>query len=193
MAMKTKVDLKQVFNDPEALLFQKATVDLSSLTAVALAPDYDLPVTVDTLQITQDDPTVNHHKVIGLAGDWTSSATIGETSIQFSVPTNNTDVLKLAYGEDAVKAITATVTGTTTIDGSWTGNSLDLKKHKVTGTFVLVDAAEENLFIVTNTALYAKVLYDNPGTSPFAVQFTGTIEGAGTPCMAWLTKTVAAG
>lgn len=191
--MKTKVDLKQVFNDPEALLFQKATVDLSGSSAVALAPEYDLPVTVDTLQITQDDPTVNHHKVIGLAGDWTSSASIGDTSIQFTVPTNHSDVLKLAYGDDAVKAITATVTGTTTIDGSWAGNSLDLKQHKVTGTFVLVDAEKKNLFIVTNTALYAKILYDNPGTAPFAVQFSGTIESAGTPSMAWLTKTAAGG
>ena len=191
--MKTKVDLKHVFNDPGALLFQKATVDLSSSSAVALAPEYDLPVTVDTLQITQEDPTVNHYKIIGLAGDWTSSSTVGDTTIQFTVPTNHTDVLKLAYGEDAVKAITATVTGTTTIDGSWKGNSLNLKKHKVTGTFVLVDAEEKNLFVVTNTALYAKVLYDNPGTTPFAVQFSGTLEGAGTPSMAWLTKTAAGG
>lgn len=192
--MKSKVDLKQVFNDPKALLFQKNVVDLAS-SSITLAPEYDLPVAVDTLKITQDDPTVNHYKILGLAGDWTSSATIGDTTIQFTVPTNHTDVLKLAYGEDAVKAITATVTGTTTIDGSWTGNSLDLKQHKVTGTFVLIDAEEKNLFVVTNTALYAKVLYDNPGTAPFAVQFSGTIEGAGTPCMAWLTKTktVAAG
>lgn len=192
MAMKSKVDLKQVFNDPKALLFQKDVVDLAS-SSITLAPEYDLPVAVDTLQITQDDPQVNHYKILGLAGDWTSSATIGDTTIQFTVPTNHTDVLKLAYGEDAVKAITATVTGTTTIDGSWAGNSLDLKQHKVTGTFVLIDAEEKNLFVVTNTALYAKVLYDNPGTAPFAVQFSGTIEGAGTPCMAWLTKTVAAG
>lgn len=190
--MKTKFDLKKVFNDPKALLFQKAVVDLAS-SSITLAPEYDLPVAVDTLQITQGDPTLNHYKILGLAGDWTSSATIGDTTIQFTVPTNHTDVLKLAYGEDAVKAITATVTGTTTIDGSWEGNSLDLKQHKVTGTFVLIDAEEKNLFVVTNTALFAKVLYDNPGTAPFAVQFSGTIEGAGTPCMAWLTKTVAAG
>ena len=81
MAMKTKVDLKKVFNDPKALLFQKAVVDLAS-SSITLAPEYDLPVAVDTLQITQDDPTVNHYKIIGLAGDWTSSATIGDTTIQ---------------------------------------------------------------------------------------------------------------
>ena len=112
MAMKTKQELKDVFNGLSSLLFQKTAVDLDSGSTIALVPDYDLPVTVDTLQLTQDAPTINHYKVIGLDGDWTSSATLGDATFQFVVPTKHTDVLKLAYGDDAVKeSVQATLDG----------------------------------------------------------------------------------
>lgn len=195
MAMKTKQDLKDVFNGLSSLLYQSAIVDLSQAT-LSITPEYDLPVTVDTLQISQEDPTINHYKVIGLDGDWTSSATLGNMNIQFTVPTKAKDVLKLAYGEDAVKEITKlTITGTGDTDlddeNGFSGTSIMLKKKKVTGTFVLVDEGQTNLMILTNVALWAKPLYDNPGTEPFAIQFTGTMEGAGSHSMAWLKKNTA--
>ena len=190
--MKTKQDLKDVFNGLSSLLYQSAIVDLSQAT-LSITPEYDLPVTVDTLQISQEDPTINHYKVIGLDGDWTSSATLGNMNIQFTVPTKAKDVLKLAYGEDAVKEITKlTITGTGDTDlddeNGFSGTSIMLKKKKVTGTFVLVDEGQTNLMILTNVALWAKPLYENPGTEPFAIQFTGTMEGAGSHSMAWLKK-----
>lgn len=190
--MKSKQDLKDVFNGLSSLLYQSAIVDLSQAT-LSITPEYDLPVTVDTLQISQEDPTINHYKVIGLDGDWTSSATLGNMNIKFTVPTKAKDVLKLAYGEDAVKEITKlTITGTGDTDlddeNGFSGTSIMLKKKKVTGTFVLVDEGQTNLMILTNVALWAKPLYENPGTEPFAIQFTGTMEGAGSHSMAWLKK-----
>ena len=195
--MKSKQDLKDVFNGLSSLLYQSAIVDLSQAT-LSITPEYDLPVTVDTLQISQEDPTINHYKVIGLDGDWTSSATLGNMSIQFTVPTKAKEVLQLAYGEDAVKDITKlTITGTgdTDLDDEkgFSGTSIMLKKKKVTGTFVLVDEEQANLMVLTNVALWAKPLYENPGTEPFAIQFTGTMEGAGSHSMAWLKKNTAAG
>lgn len=195
--MKTKQDLKDVFNGLSSLLYQSTVVDLSQAT-LSITPQYDLPVTVDTLQISQEDPTINHYKVIGLDGDWTSSATLGNMSIQFTVPTKAKDVLELAYGADAVKEITKlTITGTGDSDldaeGGFTGVSIMLKKKKVTGTFVLVDEEQSNLMVLTNVALWAKPLYENPGTEPFAIQFTGTMEGAGAHSMAWLKKAAAGG
>lgn len=189
--MKTKQELKDVFNGLSSLLYQSAVVDLSQAT-LSITPEYDLPVAVDTLQISQEDPTVNHYKVIGLDGDWTSSATLGNMNIKFTVPTKAKEVLQLAYGEDAVKEITRLTinTGDADIDNAqgYHGVSLSLKKKKVTGTFVLVDEAKENLMIITNVALWAKPLYENPGTEPFAIQFTGTMEGAGSQSIAWLKK-----
>lgn len=189
--MKKKQELKDVFNGLSSLLYQSAVTDLSQAT-LAITPEYDLPVTVDTLQISQDDPTINHYKVIGLDGDWTSSATLGDMNIQFTVPTKAKDVLELAYGADAVKTITtATITtGDSEIDndGGYEGVSIKLEKKKITGTFVLVDEEKQNLMVLTNVALWAKPLYENPGTEPFAIQFTGTMEGAGSQSIAWLKK-----
>lgn len=189
--MKTKQELKDVFNGLSSLLYQSAVVDLSQAT-LAVTPEYDLPCTVDTLQISQEDPTVNHYKVIGLDTDWTSSATLGNMTIQFTVPTKKKEVLTLAYGADAVKEITKLTinTGDADIDNEagYEGFSIQLKKKKVTGTFILVDEEKENLMIMTNISLWAKPLYENPGTEPFAIQFTGTMEGAGSQSMAWLKK-----
>lgn len=190
--MKTKQELKDVFNGLSSLLYSSTIVDLSKDNQT-ITPEYDLPVAVDTLQISQDDPTINHYKVIGLDGDWTSSATLGDMSIQFTVPTKAKDVLTLAYGADSVKDITklSINTGDADIDNStsgYEGVSIKLEKKKVTGTFVLVDEEKENLMVLTNIALWAKPLYDNPGTEPFAIQFTGTMEGAGSQSMAWLKK-----
>lgn len=190
--MKTKQELKDVFNGLSSLLYSSTIVDLSKENQT-ITPEYDLPVTVDTLQISQDDPTINHYKVIGLDGDWTSSATLGDMSIQFTVPTKAKEVLTLAYGADAVKDISklSINTGDADIDNStsgYEGVSIKLEKKKVTGTFVLVDEEKQNLMVLTNLALWAKPLYENPGTEPFAIQFTGTMEGAGSQSMAWLKK-----
>lgn len=191
MATKTKQELKDVFNGLSSLLYSSAVADLSQAT-LSITPEYDLPVTVDTLQITQDDPTINHYKVIGLDGDWTSSATLGDMNIQFTVPTKAKEVLTLAYGADAVKDITklSLSTGDSELDNAngYEGVSIQLNKKKITGTFVLVDEEKENLMVMTNVALWAKPLYENPGTEPFAIQFTGTMEGAGSQSMAWLKK-----
>ena len=189
MATKTKQELKDVFNGLSSLLFQSAEVDLNSSSKITLAPEYDLPVTVDTLQVNQDDPTVNHYKVIGLDGDWTSSATLGDMAIQFTVPTKSTDVLKMAYGEDAVKdTVQATLESQ-----DYTGVALTIKKKKVTGSFILVNEEKDQLMIMSGVALWAKPLYENPGTEPFALQFTGTMETSGNPNFAWLKKSAGVG
>lgn len=189
MAAKTKQELKDVFNGVCDLYFQSDEADLSSAT-LALKPEFDIPVTVDTLQITQDDPTINHYKVIGLDGDWTSSSTAGDMQVQLTVPTKSEEVMKVFYGESAVSTITGATlsTGDSDVDGTYNGYALELKKKKLTGTFILVDEEKTNLFVITNLALYAKPLYENPGTEPFAIQLTGAIEGAGKKSFAFLKK-----
>lgn len=185
--MKKKEEFKDVFNGLSSLWYQAAAVDLSGAT-ITLKPEYDLPVAVDTLALTQEDPTINHYKIIGLDGDWCSSSTLGNSSFGFTCPTKDTDVLKLAYGADAVNAnLTATIGSET-----YSGHSVKFTKKKVTGTFVLVDEEGTNLMVISNVAVWATPLYDNPGTAPFAIKFTGTIEGAGRHSMAWLKKQAAA-
>lgn len=182
--MKSKLELKDVFNGVTSLLYQAEEVNTVNTQAITLDPQYDLPVTVDTLQITQADPTINHYKIIGIAGDYTSSSEIGDTTVQFTVPTKHTDVLKLAYGSDAVTEKVAAKLNSV----SYTGSSLALNKKKVTGTFILVDESGDNLMILTNIALYAKLLYEKTSTEPFAIQFTGTFETSDGANVAFLTR-----
>lgn len=149
---------------------------------------YELPVTVDTLQISQDDPTINHYKVIGMQGDWTSSAEAGDFNLQFTVPTKAKEVIKLAFGEQAYKEITeATITGGESA-GVWEGFAVTVQMQKVTGTIGILDETKKNLMLITNIALYAKPMYENASTEPFAIQFSGSIETSGDANFAWLKK-----
>ena len=88
MAYTEKKNLKLVIDDLSMLLVQKTPIVVASgeTPAITIAPDYELPVTVDTLQTTGGEPTINHYKVIGQDGDWTSSSTPGEWTVQFTVP-----------------------------------------------------------------------------------------------------------
>lgn len=190
--MKKKMELKDVFNGLSSLYYSKEVYDFdgadgAGVTELAVAWDYELPVTVDTLQITQDDPTINHYKVIGIQGDWTSSAESGDFSFQFTVPTKAEDVLKLAFGEEssvAMKGVTMADLG----DGAWAGTAVNLEMTKITGTIGLLDQSKKNMMLITNVALYAKPLYENPSTEPFAIQFTGSIETSGDANYAFLKK-----
>lgn len=180
--------LKQIFNDPATILFSNTVYDLdsgSSGSPLTLSFDYRLPVTVDTLQVTQDDPTINHYKIIGLSGDWATSATLGDVSIQLTVPNVCKEALEMAFGTDNVKAIENVKIG----EDNYSGHGIIMKKHKIGGTLAIVSSNETDIMLVVGTALYAKPLYENPGSDPFAIQINGGIEvDEEKPSINWITK-----
>lgn len=186
--MKTKKQLKDVFSGFSALWYQTAELDLTSLSGLSIVPDYDLPVKVDTITFEQGDPSIEHYKVIGLAGDWVTSAESGDIELSFRVPTKHTDVLKLAYGNDAVKEnVTATVNAGTA--ESYTGVGLILEQKKVNGTFILVNEDKTKLLVLANTTLWAKPAMDQDAKGVFAIDFNGSIESDGvTPDILFLEK-----
>lgn len=197
MAMTTIDKMKDIFNGPKTLLYSKAITDLSKAT-VDITPDVELPVTVDSLKATMDDPTVNHYKVIGLAGDWATTAEFGNFNVEFVVPSKAKDLLKIMFGDDAITELTKVTlksTGDTALDDTtgFAGIAVEPKKFKIKGTIVIVDDEKENLMVITNIALYATLQWDNSGTEPVAFKFSGSIEGAGKRSIAWLTKAPAAG
>lgn len=171
MAMKTKSELKDVFNGPSSLMYQSTALSGSVL---ALNPEYDLPVKVDTLNFEQGEPTIDHYKVIGLSGDWVSSSEAGDITVSFRVPTKQTDVLKLAFGNDAVNSVTGTFGGE-----NFEGNSLILKNKKIQGTWAILNDAGNQLLILNNTALYASLVMDSDAKGVVAIDFNGTIESDG--------------
>ena len=194
MAMKTKNELKDIFNGLSALYYTSEVIDLDGtddegVTSLSIDWAYELPVTVDTLQISQDDPTINHYKVIGLQGDWTSSAEAGDFTVEFTVPTKHSDVIKIAFGDDSYKTMSGVkITGDTSVSGTWSGGAVTVNMKKVVGTIGLLDEEKSNLMLISNIALYAKPLYENASTEPFAIQFSGSIETSGDANFAWLKK-----
>ena len=195
--MTTIDKMKDIFNGPKTLLYSKAITDLSK-TSVDITPEVELPVEVDSLKATMEDPTINHYKVIGLAGDWATNAELGDFNVEFVVPSKAKDLLKVMFGEDAITELTKVTlkgTGDAALDATtgFTGVAVEPKKFKIKGTIVIVDDEKENLMIVTNIALYATMQWDDTGTKPVAFKFAGSIEGAGKRSIAWLTKAATTG
>ena len=197
MAMTTIDKMKDIFVGPKTLLYTSVIADLSK-TTLEITPEVELPVTVDTLKATMDDPTINHYKVIGLAGDWATTSELGDFNVEFVVPSKAKDLLKVMFGENAVTDLTKVTlkgTGDTTLDNTtgFAGVAVEPKKFKIKGTIVIVDEEKKNLMVITNIALYATLQWDNSGTEPVAFKFSGSIEGAGKRSIAWLTNAPAAG
>lgn len=197
MAMTTIDKMKDIFNGPKTLLYSKAITDLSK-ASVDITPEIELPVEVDSLKATMEDPTINHYRVIGLAGDWATTAELGDFNVEFVVPSKAKDLLKIMFGEDAITELTKVTlkgTGDATLDATtgFAGVAVEPKKFKIKGTIVIVDDEKENLMIVTNLALYATLQWDDTGSKPVAFKFAGSIEGAGMRSIAWLTKAPAPG
>lgn len=190
--MTTIDKMKDIFNGPKTLLYSKAITDLSK-ASVDITPEIELPVEVDSLKATMEDPTINHYKVIGLAGDWATTAELGDFNVEFVVPSKAKNLLKIMFGDDAITELTKVTlkgTGDATLDATtgFTGVAVEPKKFKIKGTIVIVDDEKENLMIVTNIALYATLQWDDTGSKPVAFKFAGSIEGAGMRSIAWLTK-----
>ena len=195
--MTTIDKMKDIFVGPKTLLYTSVIADLSKPT-LEITPEVELPVTVDTLKATMDDPTINHYKVIGLAGDWATTSELGDFNVEFVVPSKAKDLLKVMFGEDAVTDLTKVTlknTGDTALDSTngFAGVAVEPKKFKIKGTIVIVDEEKKNLMVITNIALYATLQWDNSGTEPVAFKFSGSIEGAGKRSIAWLTKAQAGG
>lgn len=187
MALKTKAQLKDVFNGPASLLYQEGAISVSGST-ISLDPTLDVPVKVDTIEFEQGEPSIEHYKVIGLTGDWVSSSEAGDFSVSFRVPTKHTDILKMAFGDDAVTS--NLTTGTTGTYGNFRGDGLILKNHKVQGTWIIINDAQNQMMIINNTALYASIVMDTDAKGVIAVDFNGTIESDGSnPDIFFLKKT----
>lgn len=195
MAMKKIEELKDIFVGPKTLLYAKAITDLSK-TTLDITADLELPVEVDSLKATMQDPTINHYKVIGLAGDWATTSELGDFNVEFVVPSKAKDLLAAMFGNDAVSDLTKVTlkTGDTDLDAStgFTGVALEPKKFKIQGTIAIVDDTKTNVMVITNIALYATLQWDDTGTKPVAFKFSGSIEGAGKKSIAWLTKAAGA-
>lgn len=183
---KTKQELKDVFGGLKSCLFSAGGVKVSG-TAITMPTDcVEFPTTVESLSISQDDPTINHYKVIGMTVDWFSTSESGDLSVSLTVPSKAKEILSVFYGSTAVKDVTAT---------GWSGSSLTMESHKVKGSLILVNDEENQLMIINGIELYAKPMFENSSTEPFAFGLSGTItvDENSSDTFMWLKKANAGG
>ena len=185
MAMKSKIELKDVFSGLSSILVVK-----NGITDFAtIAPDFDLPVTVDSLSMTQDAPTLNHYKVHGLQADWAVTATPGDFTFSATVPSVHKDLVGYFLGE-------ANDVSASSINGEeYEGISATLNSVKLNMGIVLLSEDKQKAVVVKKMAVYATPNYENGSTTPFAFTLTGSIElednttgGATDDNIAFLTK-----
>ena len=188
--MKTKKQLKDVFNGPSSLLYVSDPLTITEVEGVKtfsdVTPELDVPCKVDSLNFEQGEADIVEYKVIGLNGAWVSDSEAGDIDLSFRVPSIHEDVLKMAFGNDAVEAISGNVDNV-----AYQGLGLILKDKQVNGTWLILNKAKDRLMILNNTALYASLKLDTDAKGVAAVDFNGTIESDGTnPDVIFLKKVV---
>lgn len=185
MTMKSKVELKEVFSGLASILIKKGGItDFATVEA-----DFDLPVEVDSLSMSQGAPTLNHYKVHGLQSDWAVTSTPGEFEFSAFVPSVHEDLINYFLGE-------ANVVAASKINGKgYKGISATLKDVKLNVGMVLLSEDESHAFVVKNMTVYATPTLDSPTTKPLGFTLTGSIvlddaaaTGASDDNIAFLTR-----
>ena len=176
--MITKDQLAEKFSGANSLLYQKNALVITesggkkSFTAT---PDIDVPCKVDTLKFEQGEASKEEYNIIGQAGAWIVESEPGEIEIGFRVPSIHEDILKLAFGADAVSDIEATVDSV-----DYEGLALNLKNKKVEGTWMVLNNTKDRLMIINNSVLFASLVLDSDAKGVMAVDFNGSLESDGT-------------
>jgi hypothetical protein len=176
--MKTKAQLADKFSGPSSLLYQSGALAITgegNAKSFTVTPELDVPCKVDSLNFEQGEAEVEEYKIIGLSGAWITDSEPGDIDLGFRVPSISEDILKLAFGEDAVSAINATVDSV-----DYEGLAVILKNKKVQGTWLIVNSAKDRIMVINNTALFASLVLDSDAKGVIAIDFNGSIETDGT-------------
>lgn len=172
MAFLAKGDLKKIFSGLSSIYIAKGGInDFASMTF-----DWDMPVTVDTFNFTQEQPTLNRTKVHGLQADWCVTAEAGEITISATVPSIDADLVDYFLGAGTAIA-DATVTAAAASTG-WSGKSYTLSNNKLYVGLGLLSDDGNNLVAIKKIALYATPMFENASTTPFGFTLTGSIEAS---------------
>lgn len=133
-------------------------------------------------------PSIEHYKVHGIAGDWTSRMTPGDTEINLFIPTIDKEVLEACgfttttvSSTDAAKVIVAEKTSGTAqagdykfTPGSGTGYSIAETQKAFTVGIAAANDTGTKLFCIKTVKLYASLLFDAADTAkPIGVTLTG--------------------
>ena len=137
-------------------------------------------------------PSIDHYKVHGIAGDWSSRMTPGETEINLFIPTIDKEVLT------ACGFTTKSITGSTALGKVVVGDQGDYKftaKADGTGSYVFAETQKafsvgiaaindegNQMFAIKKVKLLASILFDAADTAkPIGITLTGANAASSAP------------
>lgn len=137
-------------------------------------------------------PSINHYKVHGITGDWTSRMTPGETEINLFIPTIDKEVLEACgftvttiSSTDAAKAVLADGDAGdakfTPTSGSTAFSFAETQKAFSVGIAAVNDEGTK-MFAIKKVKLLASILFDSADTAkPIGITLTGSSAASTAP------------
>ena len=179
---KKKSQLKDVFIGISQVMLKKGGIsDFASVE-----PEYEVPVTVDTLTLSMGEPTLNRVKVHGLQSDWAVTTTPGEFEFSCTIPSIAEELINYFFGE-ANKISSADVNGVV-----YKGFSFSAKNVSRDFGLILVNEGEDKAVLFKKMTVTPSLAFENGSTTPIGINLTGTMvaaEGTSDDDVAFLTKT----
>ena len=182
MAAKKKSELKDVFIGVSQVMLKK-----DGITDFAtVAPEMEVPVTVDTLTLSMGEPTLNRVKVHGLQSDWAVTTTPGEFEFSCTIPSVHKDLIQYFFGE-ANEVTNSTVNGV-----AYKGFSFSAKNVSRDFGLILVNEGEDKCVCFKKMTVTPSLAFENGSTTPIGITLTGTMvaaEGESDDDICFLSKT----
>lgn len=175
-ASKVHMGISEIYAVVGGFDVTAGAVDLSKVDKIL-----NYPVEQGSFNYNGGTPSINHFHVYGQTSDWASSMTPGDSTIDFNVPTYQTDVMEsLGFKQNDLE-----VKGAGDITGDTAKTSLKGKSFAQTQKAIhlgLIGVSEDgtSAVFIKNTKVYATVMYDD-ANKPLYVKVSGSMAEGGDP------------
>lgn len=160
-----KTNLKDVFIGISQVLIKKGGI--SDFTNVE--PEYEIPVTVDSLSLSMGEASLNRVKVHGLQSDWAVTSTPGDFEFSCTIPSTHQTLLEYFFGE-------ANIIESSKVNGvDYTGVSLTVKNVQRDMGLILINEAEDKCVLFKKMTVSPTLAFENGSTEPIGIKLTGTL------------------
>lgn len=171
---KKLADLKKAFTGISEFRFRSVSEDLKA----NMSWDFELPILRDSFSFETSEPSFEEIFIHGESIPYVSSATPGETSISFEVPSIDKDILDWLL----TKATTASVEGITdtvgTDTGTWSGGAYKLDNKVIQGMVMIISEDRTKAIVIKNFKGYASPNMADLSTNPVSFTISATIESS---------------
>lgn len=181
-ASKVHMGISEIYAVVGGFDVTAGAVDLSKVDKIL-----NYPVEQGSFNYNGGTPSINHFHVYGQTADWASSMTPGDSTVEFNVPTYQTDVLEsLGFKQnDLVVKSAGDLTGDTA-KTSLKGKSFAQTQKAIHLGLIGVSEDGTSAVFIKNTKLYATVMNDDQN-KPLYVKVSGSMaEGGDSASMAIL-------